>query len=231
MVVEPEGSSVKSHDRDDRSLASGGLRVTKSMEDATSLTSFNPFSEEDEHDQSGYALVTSLFSKVKTSLSNQLSSNKEPVLNIPTSPVPTVDKRFTLSPRPTPIIRPSVASTSRPGSMTAPKAAPPLVSLTPVISDPPRFDNGTDEEPMRPPSRGGLFYSPTTDNMGGFDPGFVYGTSIPGFPIQDDARSIRTSGSFSRSQPVSKVIRKIRGEGWCYSILYKVIIMVTNLFM
>jgi 1-phosphatidylinositol-3-phosphate 5-kinase len=97
--------------------------------------------------------------------------------------------------------------------MTAPKAAPPLVSLTPVVSELPRFDIGADEDPMRPPSRGGLFYSPTAESISSPDAGFMYGTSIPGFPIQDDARSVRTSGSFTRSQPVSKVIRKIRGEG------------------
>jgi 1-phosphatidylinositol-3-phosphate 5-kinase len=213
MLVEADGASIQTHDRDERaSLASGTLRTNRSVEDATSLTSFNPFSEEDEHNQSGYALVTSLFSKVKTSLSNQLSSSKEPLLNAPTSPVPTVDKKFTVSPRPSAAIaRPSLAATSRPSSMTAPRAAPPLVSLTPVVSEQPRYD--PDDDPMRPPSRGGLFYSPTAENISSPDAGFMYGTSIPGFPIQDDARSIRTSGSFTRSQPVSKVIRKIRGEG------------------
>jgi 1-phosphatidylinositol-3-phosphate 5-kinase len=214
MLAEVESASLQSHDRDDRSLASAGLRPTRSVEDTTSLTSFNPFSEEDEHDQSGYALVTSLFSKVKTSLSNQLSSNKEPVTNAPTSPVPVVDKKFTISPRPSaPPSRPSLVSSSRPSSMTAPKAAPPLVSLTPVISELLRYDTGQDDDLMRPPSRGGVFYSPTLDSINSPDGGILYGTSIPGFPIQDDARSIRTSGSFSRSQPVSKVIRKIRGEG------------------
>ena len=39
------------------------------LDDVTCLTSFNPFSEEDEHDQSPYALVSSLFSKVKSTLS------------------------------------------------------------------------------------------------------------------------------------------------------------------
>lgn len=41
----------------------------------------------------------------------------------------------------------------------------------------------------------------------------MFATSIPGFPIQDDARSIRTSTSLHRSGSVSKVIRRIRGEG------------------
>src|SRR6266404_1793729 len=44
------------------------------QEDVASLTSFNPFSEEDEHDQSSYALMTSLFSKVKNTFTTPLSS-------------------------------------------------------------------------------------------------------------------------------------------------------------
>ena len=47
---------------------------TKIVDDVTILTSFNPFSEEDENDQSSYALVSSLFSKVKNSLSAPLSA-------------------------------------------------------------------------------------------------------------------------------------------------------------
>jgi 1-phosphatidylinositol-3-phosphate 5-kinase len=37
--------------------------------------------------------------------------------------------------------------------------------------------------------------------------------AIPGFPIQDDARSINTSASIHRSGSVSKVMRRLRGEG------------------
>ena len=129
------------------------------------------------------------------------------------TPVPTIDKKFTLSPRPAPISRPSLASSSRPSSMTAPKAAPPLVSLTPVTSELPRFDIGADDDAMRPPSRGGLFYFPSAESISSPDAGFMYGTSIPGFPIQDDARSIHTTTSLKRSGSVSKVIRRIRGEG------------------
>jgi 1-phosphatidylinositol-3-phosphate 5-kinase len=43
--------------------------------------------------------------------------------------------------------------------------------------------------------------------------GGLYGTTIPGFSIPEDARSIRTSVSVKRSASVSKVIRRIRGEG------------------
>lgn len=54
-------------------------------------------------------------------------------------------------------------------------------------------------------------YSPDgNDNSG-------YGTFIPGFPMPDsDARSIRTTASvnnFKRTASVSKVIRRLRGEG------------------
>lgn len=86
--------------------------------------------------------------------------------------------------------------------------APPLVSLTPVTSEP----LASFVEFERTPSQGASVFSPDGhDNTG-------YGTYIPGFPIQDnsDARSIRTAGSVSnvnRSASVSKVIRRIRGEG------------------
>lgn len=41
----------------------------------------------------------------------------------------------------------------------------------------------------------------------------MYGTSIPGFAIPDDARSVRTVASTKRGASVSKVIRRLRGEG------------------
>jgi 1-phosphatidylinositol-3-phosphate 5-kinase len=41
----------------------------------------------------------------------------------------------------------------------------------------------------------------------------LYGTTIPGFSIPEDTKSIRTSVSVKRSASVSKVIRRIRGEG------------------
>ena len=53
-----------------------------------------------------------------------------------------------------------------------------------------------------------MFYSESSPDGG------IFGNTIPGFPIQDDARSIKTStGSLHRSGSVSKVIRRIRGEG------------------
>ncbi|KZT08628.1 uncharacterized protein LAESUDRAFT_757348 [Laetiporus sulphureus 93-53] len=183
---------------------------TKIVDDVTSLTSFNPFSEEDEHDQSSYALVTSLFSKVKNTLAAPLSSAAASAVagnihHTPQNHAQTADSK-----------RPSISNhasnqSSRSSvdrhnlfNVAASNPAPPLVSLTPVVSETPSYIAELD----RPPSRNGSFYLPDTPD------GVVYGTAIPGFPIQDsDARSIRTTGSIRRSASVSKVIRRIRGEG------------------
>ena len=176
-------------------------RSFKLGDDVTSLTSFNPFSEEDEHDQSSYAIVTSLFEKVKNTLAAPLSSaaannTSATVVNPPTA------KDLTI-----PINPPSRPQPERPNSLAIVPSnpAPPLVSLTPVVSEAPSYNTEYD----RPPSRGGLFSSPTDSSEG------LYGTAIPGFPIADDARSIRTTGSANlrRTASVSKVIRRIRGEG------------------
>ncbi|KAH9858260.1 hypothetical protein C2E23DRAFT_880897 [Lenzites betulinus] len=178
---------------------------TKLVDDVTSLTSFNPFSEEDEHDQSSYALVSSLFSKVKNTLAAPLSS---------TGPSATPARPSTFSGNPPPEQRrPSLQySRSNPSVKSGPdrqipfninpsNPAPPLVSRTPVVFETPSYV----EEDERPPSRGAL-YGPETLDGGGY--------AIPGFPIQDsDVRSIRTNVSFKRSASVSKVIRRIRGEG------------------
>jgi 1-phosphatidylinositol-3-phosphate 5-kinase len=176
-------------------------RNVKIMDDVTSLTSFNPFSEEDEHDQSSYAIVTSLFEKVKNTLAAPLSSavtSGSPATAVNPPPAKDVTSPVNASSRSHP---------ERPHSLALVPSnpAPPLVSLTPVVSEAPSYNAEYD----RPPSRGGLFYSPTESNEG------LYGTAIPGFPIADDARSIRTTGSANlrRTASVSKVIRRIRGEG------------------
>ena len=184
------------------------------LDDAPCLTSFNPFEEEDENDQSSYALVTSLLSRVKNTFVPTLATSSVPVpshqppaggskessiseptrraslhaqnSNVPSRPGPE---------RPTPIHR---LSSSLP--------APPLVSLTPVTSEAPSFNVEYD----RPSSSRGFFSSAITENGDG--PG--YGVAIPGFPIQDsDARSIRTTISTNRQGSVSKTMRRIRGEG------------------
>lgn len=177
---------------------------TKVVDDVTSLTSFNPFSEEDEHDQSSYALVTSLFSKVKNTLSAPLSA-----AGPSTAPAhPSTFSGNTAPEQRRPSLNYSGSNQSnKPGpdrptpfSINVSNPAPPLVSLTPVVSETPSYTGEYD----RPPSRGAAY----TEILDGG------GYAIPGFPIQDsDARSIRTNGSFVRSASVSKVIRRIRGEG------------------
>lgn len=182
----------------------------KLADDVTSLTSFNPFSEEDENDQSSYTLVTSIFSRMKNTLSAPLSSavgttsNTQPSTNT-TNPSTGVSdarrpsyttaqsgsnfsSRTTTSERPNPLIS------------APPQTAPPLVSLTPAHSEIPTEYGRL--MPQRTP------YSPAVD----FGDVMPFG-SIPGFPIQDDARSVKTSTSIHRSGSVSKVMRRLRGEG------------------
>jgi len=202
--------------------------------DVTSLTTFNPFSEEDEHDQSSYALVTSLFSKVKnTLLTTQLTgisrdkergSDANPNANTtnatnaqsptPAAPNNSASKDLPTSSSNTP--NPSSANVrqERPNSLSinSSNPAPPLVFLTPVVSEVPSFYDAA------PPSRGGGLFTPSEVGDGG------YGTAIPGFPIADDARSVMTSGmgpmtpGMRRTGSVSKVIRRIRGEGESFLI-------------
>lgn len=181
-------------------------RNSQKLDDVASLTSFNPFSEEDENDQSSYTLVTSLFSRMKNSLSAPLSVvGNSPVIHNGALN----DQR-----------RPSVATNHNPHSTVSNRSsnadkpislavvpsnpAPPVISLDPVVSEAPSFSDYTE----RTPSRGGMYTPLYETNDSG-----VFGTSIPGFPIPDDTRSIRTVASVNRSGSVSKVIRRIRGEG------------------
>ncbi|KAH9065873.1 hypothetical protein EDB87DRAFT_1776509 [Lactarius vividus] len=181
------------------------------QEDVASLTSFNPFSEEDEHDQSSYALMTSLFSKVKNTFTTPLSS--APLIStgigvtVPSNTVPAERRRPPASVVQNHFNDPSRSSHERPPSMTVVSShlAPPLVSLTPVVSEGLTFNSDFDS----PISRG-AFINPSASD--GLDGG-LYGTTIPGFSIPEDARSIRTAPSIRRSASVSKVIRRIRGEG------------------
>ncbi|KAJ7103100.1 hypothetical protein B0H15DRAFT_810942 [Mycena belliarum] len=187
-------------------------------DDLTSLTSFNPFSEEDENDQS---FVTTIFSRMKNSLSLSTPLASTAIASSSTSNNATTNANAnvaTTEPR-----RPSfnhlhlansnissrtTSSADRPNSLSAVHAAapaPPLVSLTPAQSEVPTYS--VDYE--RSPSRTGMFSVPSYDSQDGG----IFGTSIPGFPIQDDARSVKTTTSLHRSNSVSKVIRRIRGEG------------------
>lgn len=181
-------------------------------EDIASLTSFNPFSEEDENDHSSYALMTSLFSRVKNTFTTPLSSapplTASPGAAGPPTSAPVERKRPSAS-----VVQnhssneSSRSSTDRPTSLNVvpSHAAPPLVSLTPVVSEGLSFNTDLD----LPLPRGAFINTSVSDNMDGG----LYGTTIPGFSIPEDTRSIRTSVSVKRSASVSKVIRRIRGEG------------------
>ena len=198
------------------SAASSRSRSSSKLDDVASLTSFNPFSEEDENDQSSYAIVSSLFSKVKNTFSAPLSAAAAAAAATTLTPPPT-NQSSTPSQSTTEARRPSIPHSisnnstkivpDRPSPLNVnqSKAAPPLVSLTPVTSETPSY---VDFE--RSNSQGGSYYTNDAPD------GALYGTYIPGFPMADsDARSIRTTAStnIKRSASVSKVIRRIRGEG------------------
>lgn len=181
--------------------------------DVTSLTSYNPFSEEDENDQSSYTLVTSIFSRMKSTLSAPLSSavgtasSTQSSSNISNQPIGAPDSRrpsYTTAQLGSNFSSRTTAS-ERPNPLIAPpsQTAPPLVSLTPAHSEIPTYT----VEYERQISQKALI-SPAVD----FGDNNLFG-SIPGFPIQDDARSIKTSASIHRSGSVSKVMRRLRGEG------------------
>ena len=194
-------------------VSSPSQASSRPLEDVTSLTSFNPFSEEDENDQSSYALMSSLFSKgeeyvhhsfvFSPSPSTAGASATGPPNSAPTErrrPISSVVQNNSSNES----LRPS---SERPSSLTvvSSNVAPPLVSLTPVVSEGLSFNIDFD----LPLSRGVFINSSTSDSLDGG----LYGTTIPGFSIPEDARSIRTTTSVKRSASVSKVIRRIRGEG------------------
>ncbi|KAJ3512511.1 hypothetical protein NLJ89_g3474 [Agrocybe chaxingu] len=187
---------------------------TKLADDVTSLTSFNPFSEEDEHDQSSYTFVT-FFSRVKNSLSVPLSSavsgaTSSSTTASNTNPTTTISEArrpsYTTTQTGTSSFSSRTNNPERPNPLIAAPAtaAPPLVSLTPARSELPtyavEYDRSSSQRPPFPPSLD------KGDNV-------QFGTSIPGFPIQDDARSVKTTASVHRSGSVYKVMRRLRGEG------------------
>ncbi|TFK26731.1 hypothetical protein FA15DRAFT_667221 [Coprinopsis marcescibilis] len=209
----PQSPQFGSMSSSSKSNLKGSGRMTG---DPLTLTSFNPFSEEDEHDQSSYNLVTSFLSKMK-SISAPLSSAVAAASTSSTLSTATTTtaqsgstelRRPSLATAPTSNSSLSVKSTSdRPHSMyTAPaQVAPPLVSLTPAQSEVPTFSLEYDQSPQRQSANFTPFESAESGLFGG--------TSIPGFPIPDDTRSIKTATTLHRSHSVSKVMRRIRGEG------------------
>ncbi|KAH6916651.1 1-phosphatidylinositol-3-phosphate 5-kinase, partial [Coprinopsis sp. MPI-PUGE-AT-0042] len=192
---------------------------TSSIHDPNTMTSFpNPYAEDDEQGQSSYNLVTSFLSKMKSSISAPLSSGSPGSSTISTvsMPSPTVTSQTATGAQTSAEARrPSLSATQTTSASSistkaqsdrphhslfkgAPQVAPPLVSLTPAQSEVPTFDNG---------QRPGMPYSPYEWQ------GSSFGNSIPGFPIADDTRSIKTATTLHRSHSVSKVMRRIRGEG------------------
>ena len=221
-ITSPLIGSSSSQTSESRSGCSSRL-----TDDITGLTSFNPFAEEDEHDQSSYTLVTSIFSRMKNTLSAPRSSAVAAVTSPipPASPSPIPPQGIFEQRRPsyTPQTQTSTVSSKIPGSdrpfsFTAapPQVAPPLVSLTPAHSEVPTYNVEDDRSPSR-----SNFHSPVFETTEGVPSGY----SIPGFPIQDDARSIKTTASLHRSGSVSKIMRRIRGEG-IHPIMHPILILM-----
>jgi 1-phosphatidylinositol-3-phosphate 5-kinase len=181
------------------------------VEEQHSLTTFgNPF-DEDEADNSSYALVSSLLSKVKntfTSATNpQVPIGTVPSISAATFP-PSVSNNVPEPAKPPPSkpVHPRVQNVrERPtGALAANRRpAPPLISMTPATSELPSYLY----ESESPKSKSG-----DLTNLAVVD--HEASTSIPGFPIQDDTRSIRTSNSLKRFGSASKLIRRLRGDGW-----------------
>ncbi|KAF8305006.1 hypothetical protein DL93DRAFT_2144921 [Clavulina sp. PMI_390] len=179
-------------------------------DDQHSLTTFgNPF-DDDEADNSSYALVSSLLSKVKntfTSSSNPASFSTPGASNTAPS---TSNSSSNVLPEPlkSPILKPVHPRVQnvreRPTAALAAlrRPAPPLISMTPVTSESRSYMN----EPELMSAKSVEFSPFSFLNDEG-------STSIPGFPIQDDTRSVRTSNSLKRFGSASKVIRRLRGDG------------------
>jgi 1-phosphatidylinositol-3-phosphate 5-kinase len=80
--------------------------------------------------------------------------------------------------------------------------------LTPVVSESPSYIPEVEVT-----SRAYAHHQKHAHTHSLTDADVAYGTTIPGFPIPDDVRSVRTVGSLKRTESVSKIIRRLRGEG------------------
>ncbi|KZT55422.1 hypothetical protein CALCODRAFT_353571 [Calocera cornea HHB12733] len=219
--------------------------------DAMSLTTSNPF--EEEQDYSSYQIVSRLMNKVKEAFVPSLGSGSpampsspaqaslpsgsstmtnlaDPRLHVRSpSARPTALTSMPPPPNPPRVTSPPLSNPSRAKSPTPSTRAafpimqanplPPLVSLTPVTSSVETTNVSATNVPGRilthghphprtigsPPSTTSLYPIEATMH------------SIPGFPLADDARtvaSVATNGAgLRRTESVSKVIRRIRGEG------------------
>ena len=203
--------------------ASTSRTSLQKLDDAPSLTSFNPFSDEDEN-ESSYAIVTSLLSRVKNTFAPTLTTAPVPVP--PNQPSTSGSREGSSASEPQRRASLQTQNSNIPPRLgperqipihrlSSSLPAPPLVSVTPATSEAPSFNLDYDG----PSSSRGFFPSSITENGDG--PG--YGASIPGFPIQDsDARSIRTTISLNRQGSVSKTMRRIRGEGTFFIVSHVV---------
>jgi 1-phosphatidylinositol-3-phosphate 5-kinase len=176
------------------------------MESPVTLTTHNPFGDDDPAAQGGYALVTSLFSKVKNTFVANGPSGANANSNVPANTTASTTNETTSKPAgkpspttsaPPPVRAPSLKPATRSLKPGGSNPAPPLVSFAPIAVEQPRY---IAEGAYVPPQ--------AYDGAEG-----TYGTSIPGFAIPDDARSVRTVASTKRGVSVSKVIRRLRGEG------------------
>ncbi|KAJ3571559.1 hypothetical protein NP233_g3674 [Leucocoprinus birnbaumii] len=207
-----ESASVNSPFVGSYSGQSTRSRSSTKLDDVTSLTSFNPFAEEDENEQASYTF-TSILSRVKNTFAVSAAAAATAAVSrdqniYPSAPVTEVQRRpsYTTIPSQNSGSSSKIGNSERPYSLsTAPAlAAPPLVSLTPAQSEIPSFTVEYDSSYNRRNTASPIYEA---------GDGATFGTSIPGFPIQDDARSIRTTTSLHRSGSVSKVMRRLRGEG------------------
>ncbi|CAE6401259.1 unnamed protein product [Rhizoctonia solani] len=181
------------------------------MDSPVTLTTQNPFGDDDPGGQSGYALVTSIFSKVKNTFAATGPSGTTTSNSVPTTSAATpstsentnkpankpINKVAPPANPPSPARAPSLKPATKSLKPGGSNPAPPLVSFAPIAVEQPRY------------VAEGAYVSPQTyDGVEG-----MYGTSIPGFAIPDDARSVRTVASTKRGASVSKAIRRLRGEG------------------
>ncbi|KAG8906077.1 1-phosphatidylinositol-3-phosphate 5-kinase [Tulasnella sp. 403] len=196
-------------------------------DDVNQLTTFgNPFPEDEKEDTS-FAYVSSLLSKVKNTLAGPSSSSSTGPTASPPVPQPTAEPPNNISPA---IARrssnaKSVVSFASSGrseknvrtfaAVRSCNPAPPLMSLTPVISEQPSFpsDNFSDNGSTRGGSSPAPYVFQLADGEGSAGGSSAFGHIIPGFPINDDTRSIRTVASGRKAGSASKVIRRLRGEG------------------
>lgn len=213
MSYSVESASVNSPFVGSYSGQSTRSRSSTKLDDLTSLTSFNPFAEEDENDQTPYTF-TSILSRVKNTFAASAAAAAAAAVtrdqNANANAPNIIDSQrrpsYTTTPSQNSTSSTKSAATERPFSLsTAPaQAAPPLMSLTPAQSEIPTFTVEYDPSYTRRNTSSPVYEA---------GEGASFGTSIPGFPIQDDARSIRTTTSLHRSGSVSKVMRRLRGEG------------------